>query len=240
MYNPNDEKLQYLIKMRKKLFDYPGQEKYLYGQFVKHCATLKTIPEHYLRYCATLRTIEQYLPSNGKVLETGGPSILGEFIGMKLDSYETTNSDLRYKIDKEGPYDVILSLEVIEHLKDVESEKIEDIVLFNRSGADNYLKEIYRVIHPSGMLILTTPNPCSLEALKRLLNYAPPLIFDKHVREYTKKELQSMLKDFEVILYTTVNVFFNLDNDNTGPFISLGASSGDRGDDHVIIASPRL
>lgn len=64
-------------------------------------------------------------------------------------------------------YDVVVSFQVIEHIKD-------DL---------GYLKEIYRVLKPGGKALITTPN------IKMSLSRNP-----WHIREYTANELSELAK----------------------------------------------
>ena len=74
---------------------------------------------------------------------------------------------------KDNSFDVVISFQVIEHLKD-------DL---------GFLKEIHRVLRPGGKAIITTPN------IKMTLTRNP-----WHVREYTNQELKSLaLSVFETV-----------------------------------------
>jgi len=86
-----------------------------------------------------------------------------------------------YKIPiKENSFDKVHLSEVIEHLLDT----------------DKALKEILRVLKPSGELIITTPNCCSfrdriLVLFGHLQAYA---LHEEHVRLFNKKRLVSHLE----------------------------------------------
>ena len=67
----------------------------------------------------------------------------------------------------ESHFDTIVSFQVIEHIK---NDKL-------------FLEEIYRVLKPGGMAIITTPN------IKKTLTRNP-----WHVREYTASELEELAK----------------------------------------------
>ncbi len=69
-----------------------------------------------------------------------------------------------FKDLKDSSYDVVISFQVIEHIKD-------DL---------SYLKEIYRVLKPGGKALITTPN------IKMSLSRNP-----WHIREYTANELKA-------------------------------------------------
>jgi 2-polyprenyl-3-methyl-5-hydroxy-6-metoxy-1,4-benzoquinol methylase len=65
----------------------------------------------------------------------------------------------------DNSFDVVISFQVIEHIKD-------DF---------NYLKEIHRVLRPGGKALITTPN------IKMSLSRNP-----WHIREYTSNELKGL------------------------------------------------
>lgn len=86
---------------------------------------------------------------------------------------------------KEGEFDVVLFCEIIEHL------------LIDPVGV---LQKIKRVLKPSGVLILTTPNVSRLENVSRMIagaNIYDPYsgygYYGRHNREYNKHELQLLL-----------------------------------------------
>lgn len=105
---------------------------------------------------------------------------------------------------KDGSFDLIISTEVIEHF--VEGEQ--------------FIEECYRVLKPSGMILLTTPNRSRFTALPQSLiskikgkRYVPGPT-DEHLREYTSNELIDILKNagFNVILldYIAFNPYLPL------------------------------
>jgi SAM-dependent methyltransferase len=87
------------------------------------------------------------------------------------------------------------------------------------------LSKINRALKPGGVLILTTPNIASLFRRLRLLLGIQP-IYHYHVREYTMREVVSLLREagFEVIkaYYSIVNDLTYIDAD---PEEYLGISS---------------
>lgn len=81
---------------------------------------------------------------------------VGRFISMNIPPFQGLDNNA---------YDTVLSFQVIEHIDD-------DL---------NYLKEIYRVMKPGGVALITTPNR------KMSLTRNP-----WHVREYLSEELTSL------------------------------------------------
>jgi SAM-dependent methyltransferase len=79
------------------------------------------------------------------------------------------------------------------------------------------LSKINRALKPGGVLILTTPNIASLFRRLRLLLGIQP-IYHYHVREYTMKEVVSLLREagFEIskAYYSIVNDLTFIDADS--------------------------
>lgn len=100
----------------------------------------------------------------------------------------------------DGSFDIVLYCEVIEHLL---------------SDPAHSLKEIWRLLKPGGLLILTTPNVARLENVARMIaganlydpysGYGP---YGRHNREYTRHELWRLLTylGFEVDVLFTADV----------------------------------
>lgn len=239
-------KTDYILGARRKTIDPEMSDFKMYWDFLNF-AQKSVSHEHYLRYCQTVslicRKLEYSVLNSGfRVLETGGLSLVAEFLADRGCDVSGTTSDLRYSIDApSGEADLVLSLEVIEHLKDQAETSFSEVPLFQMSGVKNYLSEIKRVVAKDGLLMITTPNPCSVRSIQNIISFKPPEIFRPHVREYTRDELYDLLNNsgFEVIDYGTNNSFFNiLGIQNSDKLISElfeGDLSG-RGDDHFLFA----
>lgn len=97
-----------------------------------------------------------------------------------------------YDLTKKWPYkdkkfDVLLASEIIEHVFDT----------------DFFLSECNRVLKPGGIIILTTPNICSLGArIKMLFGKRPPAIECRagknnagHIRAFSYADLKELFED---------------------------------------------
>lgn len=192
---------------------------------------------NYYRYLNTFGAITQEMGviAGKKIVETGGASPISTFLARENDCY-STDSDLRIGIDVETSFaDIVISLEVAEHIKDQPENNFNDIVLFNGSGIRCFANETHRIIKPGGSLLLTTPNCCSYRAIQNAINHEAPYIFRQHVREYNKSELVDVFKKFNVKNHLTQFNFFMLGNqslDFDKLFNEQNWSIEDRGDDH--------
>lgn len=97
-------------------------------------------------------------------------------IAAVLETLEEKHKDVRFIQDNIPPlnkiednqYDVVISFQVIEHIK---NDRL-------------FLEEIHRVLKPGGRALLTTPN------IKKTLTRNP-----WHIREYTAEQLTNLAKD---------------------------------------------
>lgn len=89
-----------------------------------------------------------------------------EIPGASIQSCNLENDSLPYD---DGFFDIVFSKSVIEHVK----------------NTDNFMKEIYRVLKPGGILILMAPDWQS-----QMKNFYDDFT---HVRPFTKKSFESLL-----------------------------------------------
>jgi SAM-dependent methyltransferase len=241
----SEEKWDYLKSIRANEVDHQSTPQ-IYKDFVAFLDQRPDTAAHYVRYCQTFLAMAPYLgrASELRVLETGGFCDITRFLKTRNFQCRGTKSDLRYSIDAEdASADILLSLEVIEHLKDQTETKFEDVVLFRGSGISCYASEIKRVLAPDGLLILTTPNPCSARVLELLIGHKAPMIFRPHEREYTGDELVQIFCELELVERRTHNSFFHLGRTIQGKWRRIFQDNGwdfsARGDDHFIVFRKR-
>lgn len=235
-------KTQWIQNIRAREID-PQCNHPLYEDFLRF-AQVHVEDGHYLRNCQTLAALLNHSPDcinrSARILECGGLSLISKFLLKAGYKVSATSSDLRYDIDADdGSVDVLFSLEVVEHIKDQAETQLAEVVLFRGTGVTRYCSEMRRVCRAGGILLLTTPNPCSLRVLQNLVSGLPPMVFRPHVREYTKTELVEMLQGFALESYAAHYSFFNLGDNGkllaSQQFGALGAISEGRGDDHCMI-----
>jgi len=192
---------------------------------------------HFYRYAMTMVRLLRHIPdpSGMTILETGGSSPLLDFLAHHNDCYHT-ESDLRLAFDCPDSWaDLILSLEVFEHLKDQPEKSFDEVVLFQGSGTRQFAQEADRCLKPGGFLILTTPNALAAIVMKRFPYGEVPMVFRPHVREYSKAEIVDCFSDFDLIYYESMYNFFDMHDDGAivlKQIAQLGGKTVDRGDDH--------
>jgi SAM-dependent methyltransferase len=164
---------------------------------------------HKKRFQRSLEWLQPYLTSENLVLELGGPSDFTDF----LPSRYATEGDLRYPLPHEdNSVDVVLCMEVIEHLADTDGLHTE----WQGDGVRTMLNESWRVLRPGGILFLTTPNAVSITAIHHALRLAPPMLYRPHVREYAPYELDEIVRAarFEIFRRETLDVWRNAITDD--------------------------
>lgn len=170
---------------------------------------------HAARFQLSYEWIKEYLKPESKILELGLPGLFSFIIQESNPSIEVINTttDLRYKFElPSGVFDVLLNMEVIEHIKDrdiSDTKNYHEVSLFSMTGIDSFLTECNRVLKPGGLMFLTTPNMNSRQNIHRILNYLPPMNYYPHVREFTIGELKRWTEErgFEVIKVDTYDIY---------------------------------
>ncbi len=138
---------------------------------------------------------------------------------MQFHQFNTETAEFPFD---SGSFDVVLFCEVLEHLQ---------------TDPVKVLREIKRVLRPSGNLVLTTPNVNRLENISRMLagqniydpysGYGP---YGRHNREYNKHDLARLLAycGFEVDVLFSADVHENVSDqffpvEKTIPLVSFRA-----------------
>lgn len=137
------------------------------------------------RYCAGKKILDYGCGSGygTYLLASCSESVLGMDISKEVIEYCSktyANNNLSYRIIedidrlsfRDGEFDIITSFQVIEHIPNVKK----------------YLRELSRILSPSGVLLISTPNK-----KYRLLPFQKPWN-EEHLREYYMKEFKKELK----------------------------------------------
>lgn len=157
--------------------------------------------KHHKRYELALDFLElnSLIKPDTSILDCGGDTYFIEnFLKPKYPNIfvESTCSDLRYDLDiPSNQYDLVLCMEVIEHIKDQDSSTIPDVATFTGNGIHNLLKECARVLKKNGSLFLTTPNIHSYKVLHNWLYKGNEIFnFYLHPRELSYKYIEEIVK----------------------------------------------
>lgn len=211
-------------------------------KFANHIASLESSYDrvHKVRYHNTFARIEDHLSQGSKILELGGKSQIALFLEDQGFDVQEYTKDLRYKFEVEdNSFDCIFLFEVYEHIKDREPlpEDIGSIATFTFSGIHNLLTEMKRVTKNGGIIFLTTPNACSVDAIARLIKNKPPFGFTPHVREYAPCEVRERFVEqgYSEISFSTFFAWNSLPGINRDQYLeflrSIDEDTGNRGDD---------
>lgn len=155
------------------------------------------------RYVLNLRILNSMMAQKefNNILVIGSPCIMDivandiGLYGNKKITY--TDFDLREDFPyKDNSFDLILNLEVLEHIKDRENNGYKKDV-FNFSGLDSFMTNNRRVLTDDGLLFLTTPNACSYKNMIKLLQHRKPNRYFYHVREYSYSDLIYMFGKYK-------------------------------------------
>ena len=152
-----------------------------------------------VRYLLTYDILKRELDlSRCDIAETGHLSGLSNWFRHKGSKVKELEGDFRYNIQADDQSaDIVLCLEVIEHIKDQDARSFDDLVLFNYSGVRAFASEMSRIVRPGGRLVVSTPNPCSLYCLEQIHEMKTPWLFPQHVREYTPEEITDLFYEFK-------------------------------------------
>lgn len=148
---------------------------------------------HRKRFENTLDIIKEHsiLKDGQTVLSLGDPCGFKKILLNHFDvDIETTTGDLRSIVLYDNVFDLVLCLEVIEHIKDIDSDNIEDLAQFTGSGIKHMLQQSYNSLRPGGYLLISTPN---LHCYKTLYNWMIKdslLTYDPHPRELSEKYIK--------------------------------------------------
>ncbi|MBN8938931.1 MAG: methyltransferase domain-containing protein [Rhizobiales bacterium] len=202
---------------------------------------------HQVRLIETFRRIAHLVRPGLSVVELGGMSRIanyfGDSCGMAVRDY---TDDLRdpIKLDS-AAFDIVLMLEVLEHLNDrhTPASPITEIAMYTGSGAISCLQEANRILRPGGYLVLTTPNAASVDTLGRTLLKMHPFQYEPHVREYAPADVKYLAKlaGFHIQAATTFFSWNELPGYRREVLLKaigdLGYDTADRGDDAFYLLS---
>ena len=146
-----------------------------------------------IRFATAIQWLQGILAPGHRVLELGGGGVMTQILRSAFPDvrFEPGQCDLRraFPLPSET-FDVVVSMEVLEHVSDVEY-----LHATQYTGVRNCLRETLRVLKPGGRMFLTTPNATSTWVLQRALLQQPPWMWEHHFREYTVPELVALVEE---------------------------------------------
>ncbi len=200
---------------------------------------------HIYRFYLSLKELDTLIPDDREfaVLEMGSESVFSDLLKDRFPGaiFFNTSGDLRRKWEFPDEYtDLVISMEVVEHLTD--PELVEYLDGFYKSGLKSTLRETYRVLKKGGKCFLTTPNAASAYCLDKILSGNSAWYYPLHVREYTLAEITAELIEagFIVEKAAAVNCLTAAKAMDYWPIFRLllehGRQTDNRGDDIFITA----
>lgn len=144
---------------------------------------------HALRFKLSLEWLKHKMPEKASVLEVGGGGCFTPL--LKAQHPDAELAETRGSLHEWQPrdqYDMVLLMEVYEHINDV-FPKGKEAHEWAGSGAATLLEKLWFATKPGGWVFLTTPNAASHLAMQRIIDGGSGFIYRPHVREYTMEEV---------------------------------------------------
>ena len=153
----------------------------------------RSYPYDLRRFVRALDWLGELQVEGLKVLDLGQYGIASYVIQGRFprNEFTTTTTDLRKPLPyPDDQFDLVLNMEVVEHLADLEYAHATVL-----SGVRHCLSEVRRVLKVGGRMFLSTPNACSLLVIDRALRGDPPWQYPFHFREFTPQEIQILVEE---------------------------------------------
>ena len=123
-----------------------------------------------------------------------------------------TSTDIRVPFTLDVPkVDLVICMEVFEHLCDLPSSDIGTTATFTASGMDGFLKAMQQYLHKDSVVFITTPNVTNYACIANLLFGSDPFAYQPHHREVSPAYLRRRLEEtgYKVVKLETKNVWNN-------------------------------
>ena len=132
----------------------------------------KSYPYDKMRLAKSLEWLWRVDLRDKRLLELGGYSIAAYVLESHFprNKWVRTDFDMRDKFPyADGSFDVVLNMEVIEHVCDISYRHATTL-----SGVRQCLEECHRVLRTGGKMFLSTPNASSFWTIQRAMRQEPP------------------------------------------------------------------
>jgi predicted SAM-dependent methyltransferase len=157
------------------------------------------------RFAVSIGLLDKYYTKKPKrVLELGGSGVSTKFLNEYFVDWKISNysEDLRlpnWNL-KEKSFDLIINMEVVEHLSDLHESVFEWNASFQYSGFISCMNECKRILKKDGSMFLSTPNVnCYLNLYKMIFGEIPHQ-YNPHVREYHVDEIRDVISKTNFIV----------------------------------------
>ena len=164
------------------------------------------INTHKKRFKASIQYLvaNEILKDGMRVLNIGACDYWREiFCSVKQDiDYTEFTGDIRLPVDSNN-YDLVLCMEVIEHLKDLESPVgSPEFDEFNGSGIKGMLKNCKELLTPGGHLFISTPNTHCYRTMFNWVMGNDLFTYSPHPRELSWAYMKGVIKRHFDIVHT--------------------------------------
>lgn len=196
--------------------------------------------QHRYRLAATIEAMRPILRPGLRVLEIGQHTLTTDLINDHFPGLQLsfTEWDIRSPWACEpDSFDVIICMEVLEHLSDL-PKGLGETVEF--TGIKAYLEQAFRALRPGGVMFATTPNSTSIVCLRNLMLGVPGFFYRLHFREYARYELTEFIEQagFAIDVFRSVYCLTRATPIDYTPvyeaLLAHGMPLDDRGDDWFI------
>lgn len=184
--------------------------------------------------------------TNRKLLEVGGCGVWTRMLqeAMPWVQVAPTDGDIRKGWASDPMYDAVAFMEVMEHLWDVPPAadgRWPDE--FTGNSVRTVLRSIFESLKPGGVMLLTTPNAASCNAIWKAVHGHAANTYRPHFREYSCGEVQEFVwaAGFRILRHETLEIWGNWGPPGQyekmrGMLRDLGVTSEMRGEDQFMIA----
>jgi len=180
---------------------------YTLEQILQQLVELNPNEVHNYRYAISIMYILQYFPEAKSAYEVGERTNFTTVLERcmpELTIYYSEGDirkDIKLEVDK---VDLVICMEVIEHLGDIPSDDILTTATYTGSGIRGFLTNIKKYMTEESNLFITTPNVISYRSIANTLYGVHPFCYNPHVRELTPNDVQNFLVEsgFQCIIKT--------------------------------------